>query len=92
MGRTARAAPRDTCKGWPNRVCKDPIVETARQLALRLSAITQELGTREVARRAGVDVSVVSRIISGHSWPDTVTLARLERGLQVDLWPRWSEI
>lgn len=42
---------------------------------------------REVARLTGVDYTTVSAILNGTTWPDLRTIARLEHGLQADLWP-----
>lgn len=87
MARSARPAPRTFSTDWPNSECSDDVAEIARLLALRLKALTDERGIREVARAAGISHSVVSRIVHGDAWADTATLARLELALGVDLWP-----
>lgn len=64
------------------------MAEVARLLAVRLRAVTDARGVRSVARTTGVSHSVISRIVNGDTWADTATLARLELGLDTDLWPR----
>ena len=88
MSRPVRPAPRNFSEHWPDSECSDQVAEVARLLALKLRGVTDKYGVREVARRAGVSSSIVSRTINGESWMDTATLARLELELGVDLWPR----
>ncbi|GAA4909641.1 hypothetical protein GCM10025789_31050 [Tessaracoccus lubricantis] len=35
----------------------------------------------------GVNHAAIGKVLAGASWPDTRTLARLERGLEASLWP-----
>jgi hypothetical protein len=90
VSRPVRPTPRSFSGDWPNEVCSDPVAEVARLLALKLRTLTDKHGVREIARRAGVSSSIISRTINGESWVDTATLARLEVELGVDLWPRRS--
>lgn len=87
MARPARRPPRDLVSDWPEAAAGDPVVEAARRFALALSNAIGERSLRSVARETGVDRTVISSIIAGGSWPDIATLARLEAGLRVDLWP-----
>jgi transcriptional regulator with XRE-family HTH domain len=88
MSRPVRPAPRHFSDHWPDSECSDQVAEVARLLAIKLRVVTDKYGVREVARRAGVSSSIISRTINGESWVDTATLARLELTLGVDLWPR----
>ena len=40
-----------------------------------------------MAAAAQIDRSTIYDILAGRSWPDTVTLAKLERHLNLGLWP-----
>jgi len=87
VARPQRRKPRDFSAGWPDDACTDPTAEVARQLAVRLRT---ELGGRSLraAREiTGVDHTTVAAVLNGTTWPDLVTIARLEAGLDVDLWP-----
>ncbi|WP_460525755.1 helix-turn-helix domain-containing protein [Conyzicola nivalis] len=42
---------------------------------------------RDAANLTGIDHSTIYAILQGNSWPDISTLAKLERGLDCDLWP-----
>jgi transcriptional regulator with XRE-family HTH domain len=88
MSRPVRPAPREFSKNWPKDRCSDPVTEVARLLAVKLGTVTDKHGVREVARRAGVSGSIISRAVNGKAWMDTATLARLEIELGVDLWPK----
>ncbi|HUX04778.1 MAG TPA: hypothetical protein VMV53_07750, partial [Acidimicrobiales bacterium] len=65
MSRPVRPAPRTFSENWPNDRCSDPVAEVARLLAVKLRTITDKHGVREVARRAGVSSSIISRTING---------------------------
>ena len=65
----------------------DPIGEVARQLAVNLRAAIGSRSLRAAAEAAGVDHSTIMAILQGRTWPDLYTLARLEQGLEADLWP-----
>jgi transcriptional regulator with XRE-family HTH domain len=52
--------------------------------------VEREIGTRSirsVAEVTGVDHTTLLGLLRGRSWPDLVTIARLEQGLAADLWP-----
>ena len=88
MSRPTREPPRTFSSSWPEIQCEDHIAEKARLLAINIKPITERDGIRTIARRTGVAHSILSRIISGDTWADTHTLARLEHNLNTALWPR----
>ena len=75
---------------WPEQQCDDPIAEVARLLALNLAAALDGRSTRDAARLTGVDHTTIGDVLRGDAWPDLQTIARLENGLGVDLWPARS--
>lgn len=87
MGRPVRKLPSQLAPDWPNEPADEATVEVARALALRLREVMDGRSAREVGRIAGVDFTTVSAILNGTTWPDLMTLARLEAGLGADLWP-----
>lgn len=88
MARPVRKLPVQLVHDWPNEPTTEPTVEVARALALRLREVMDGRSAREVGRVAGVDFTTVSAILNGTTWPDLMTLARLEAGLGADLWPQ----
>ncbi|WP_172655925.1 helix-turn-helix domain-containing protein [Demequina maris] len=82
-----RLRPRDLTEVWPDSPVADAVGEVARRVALALHAAIGESSLREVAARTGVDHTTVADVLNGTAWPDTITLARLEIGLGVALWP-----
>lgn len=87
MARPVRPKPVDLVDDWPHGPGPDPSSEVARHLALGLREAMDGRSAREVGRITGVDFSTVSAILNGTTWPDLVTIARLEAGLDADLWP-----
>lgn len=73
--------------GWPSVPAVDPTAEVARQLAENLRAAIGERSIRSAARDADVDHATINAILNGRTWPDLYTIAKLERGLNADLWP-----
>jgi DNA invertase Pin-like site-specific DNA recombinase len=84
--RPARAVPVDLCIDWPNIPTDNADAEVARRLARNLRAAMGGASLRETARATGVDRATIGTILTGRSWPDIVTLAKLERALG-PLWP-----
>ena len=64
----------------------DPVAEVARHFVLNLRKAIGDRSIREVARVTGVDRATIAAVLNGLSWPDIVTLAKLEIGLGVLLW------
>jgi len=65
----------------------DPIGEVARQFALNLRRAIGDRSLRAAAQATGVDHSTIQAILQGRTWPDLFTMAKLENGLEIDLWP-----
>lgn len=75
---------------WPRgRIAKGapPAVAYAKEISKRLDAALAGRSQSMVAEQADLARSTLHDIISGRSWPDIVTLAKLERLLGVRLWP-----
>lgn len=87
MSRPARLTPRDLADGWPEMPSVDPVGEVARQFALNVQAAIGDRSIRAAARDVGVDPSTMMSVLHGRSWPDLATIAKLEMGFGVDLWP-----
>ncbi|MFV0409446.1 MAG: helix-turn-helix domain-containing protein [Paracoccus sp. (in: a-proteobacteria)] len=82
-----RRRPRDLVDDWPESPLEDVPGEIVRQIALALSAAINKRSLRTVARLTGVDHTTIADILRGTSWPDALTIARLEIGLGAHLWP-----
>jgi hypothetical protein len=87
MSNSQRLPPNQLSPEWPNVTSTDPIGEVARQFALNLRKAMGDRTLREAADVTGVDYSTIATILNGRSWPDLFTMAKLERGLDADLWP-----
>ena len=87
MSRPARPAPCDLVQGWPDSPAADAGGEVARQFAVNVQAAIGDRSVRAAARDAGLDHTTLLSVLHGRSWPDLATVARLENGLGVDLWP-----
>lgn len=73
---------------WPDgRIEGSPEAEAVRQFVVALRDAMGESGLRETARAAGINHAALRKLLRGESWPDVVTLSRLERALGTDLWP-----
>lgn len=72
---------------WPHVVSLDPIGEVARLFAENLREAIGDRSIRAAANDAGVDHSTIMAVLQGRTWPDLATIARLELGFGVDLWP-----
>lgn len=59
----------------------------ARHIAARLQAELAEGSLSQLARRADVNRSTLQGLLAGRSWPDVVTVAKLEAALGRRLWP-----
>jgi lambda repressor-like predicted transcriptional regulator len=85
MPRSTRAKPRDLVPEWPDGPSADPIAEVARRFAVNLKKVGGS--ARSIARASGVHQSTVLGILDGVKWPDLETIAKIELGVQTDLWP-----
>lgn len=75
---------------WPDGPLKEPKpeVEFLMEIARRLKEQVDVTSNRAVARAAGIDPQTVINIIKGDTWSEVPTIYRLEKGLQISLWPR----
>ena len=87
MPRPSRPSPRELVEGWPDTRTDDPVGEVARQFALNLRAAIGDRSLRAAAEAAAMDHSTIQAILQGRTWPDLYTVAKLEQGLDTDLWP-----
>ncbi|GGL05590.1 hypothetical protein GCM10007382_26810 [Salinibacterium xinjiangense] len=87
MPRPKKLSPRERVPNWPETPTDDAVAEVARRFALNLRSELQGLSLREAAARCGVDHSTIFSIVDGRSWPELETIAKLEIGLAVALWP-----
>ena len=58
----------------------------AAALAIRLNNTIGNESIRYVAKIAGLSPQTILNILSGKSWPDLRTIARLEAGMRTRLW------
>jgi lambda repressor-like predicted transcriptional regulator len=72
---------------WPETPSPDPVAELARAFSLNLTAAIGGNSLRSVSRMTGVGHNTLASILAGKVWPDFSTIARLELGLEVPLWP-----
>lgn len=88
MGRPTRALPSElTAAPWPERPSSDRFAEVDRQFVIKLRAAMAGRTLREVAADAGIGHVTLQRVLTGNAWPDLHTIARLEDGLDAQLWP-----
>ncbi|MGW0610412.1 helix-turn-helix domain-containing protein [Streptomyces sp. NPDC002788] len=61
----------------------------AQEIAARLRKLMGDNGwsVAEVSRRSGVSRMTVTQVLDGVVWCDLLTIADLEKSLDVDLWP-----
>lgn len=87
MPRPARATPAQLTPGWPDEHSPDSLAEVARRFAMALRSAIGTRSLRQTAAVAGVSHTAILAILAGSTWPDLATIAKLEAGLGVDLWP-----
>ena len=87
MPRPSRLSPRERVADWPEVPSEDRSTEVARRFAIALRAAMGERSLRAAGADTGVDHSTIQAILQGRAWPDLDTIARLENGMGVDLWP-----
>jgi transcriptional regulator with XRE-family HTH domain len=87
-GMKERARPFELAPGpWPENASPDPVAELARRFSLNLAAAIGDESLRAVSRSTGVGHNTLASILAGRIWPDFSTIAKLELGLHVPLWP-----
>ncbi|NUR14914.1 helix-turn-helix domain-containing protein [Terrabacter sp. C0L_2] len=75
---------------WPDGDFKadaPEVVAYAVQIARALDEALEGQVRSHVAQSAGIERSTLYDILAGNTWPDMVTLAKLEQALSVTLWP-----
>jgi DNA-binding phage protein len=85
-------APRDwLAEGtWPDgRFAADApdVVAYAAEISRRVAQASAGRAKATLARDAGIERTTLYDMLSGRSWPDAVTLAKLEMALDSALWP-----
>lgn len=85
-------APRDLYPKWPRGTIKhNEIHEKIRKCAdgLRwvMNTYAYASDVRSVAELTGVPKSTIQDLLDGTSWPSALTIAAIEAGLGMDLWP-----
>ena len=90
MARPARKQPRELYPDWPDvSIQDDPVHEKLRQVALAVRQAADEGGgsVRRLAERVGMTHSVLNSLVTGASWPNAESVAKLEVALNRRLWP-----
>jgi hypothetical protein len=88
MPRPSRKTPAQLApEPWPQVASPDPVGEVGRQVALRLRDAIGDQSLRAVAATVNVNHSTLIGILAGSTWPDAETIAKLELGLDADIWP-----
>lgn len=91
-GRGRSTAPRDLARDpdrWPDAAVDDPAAAVVQHIAKALAAALAERGMslRAMAEATGVNRQTTTLLLNGLSWPDVLTVCRLEDGLGLALWP-----
>ena len=74
---------------WPRgplRATSPPEALLARAISKRLHKALAGRSTRQIAELAGLSHQTVINVLNGATWWDGITIARLERALDADLW------
>jgi transcriptional regulator with XRE-family HTH domain len=85
--------PREYVRGeWPHAVIPEdaPLaVSYMQRLAVAIRQAIEEQGIThmELSDRINLDRSTLRLLLNGYTWPDMVTITRLEHGLGRTLWP-----
>jgi transcriptional regulator with XRE-family HTH domain len=87
MPRTRRAEPRALVAGWPDGEARNPVADMARRFAVNLKEAIGTQSIRKVAVSLGLNHSTLIAIMNGQTWPDLETIAKIEIGLDRDVWP-----
>ena len=58
--------------------------------ALNVRSALGDRSVRSVAVDCGLSHVTVLNALNGKSWPDAWTITHLERGLNAELWPRYT--
>lgn len=94
MPRPPRPAPREQVGDWTCDLDLDTSLYDLPEVAVALGFVrnlrkeVNGRSSREIERITGVNFTTINKILRGQTWPDMVTIARLESGLGADLWPK----
>jgi len=75
---------------WPDGAFSEDAptaVAYAVEIARRLEARLQGQSKSELARQAEIERTTLYDVLAGRTWPDAITLAKLEQALETRLWP-----
>jgi len=92
-GRARSRSPRELAKdpeNWPHAdLSGHPAALAVQAIAAALQNVMAEQGLsfRRLAERSGVNRQTVNDVVVGRCWPDVATVAQLEAGLGIRLWP-----
>ncbi|HUR04783.1 MAG TPA: helix-turn-helix transcriptional regulator [Nonomuraea sp.] len=92
-GRGRSRSPRelaDDPENWPHAdLSGHPTAAVVQAIAAALQAVMAErrLSFRRLAEISGVNRQTVNDVAAGRCWPDVATIAQLEAGLAIRLWP-----
>lgn len=89
MVRPKPGSPASLYPGWPDSLddmAPDHAAIQAMVINLRRER-NRYRSIKRVAEKSGVASSTISDVLAGNTWPSLETMARLEVGLEVRLWP-----
>ncbi|MEU1394048.1 MULTISPECIES: helix-turn-helix transcriptional regulator [unclassified Nonomuraea] len=92
-GRGRSRSPRDLAEdpeNWPHAdLSGHPAAAVVQAIAAALAGVMAEQGLsfRHLAVKSGVNRQTVNDLVVGRCWPDVATVAQLEAGLAIRLWP-----
>ena len=72
---------------WPDGTTDDPAARAAAAFVSRLRTAAAGRSYRQLEAVTGVDHTAIAKTLAGATWPDLATIAKLEHGLDTDLWP-----
>ena len=92
-GRGRSRSPRelaDDPENWPHAdLSHHPAAAVVQAIAAALQKVMAEQGLsfRRLAEVSGVNRQTINDVAVGRCWPDVATIAQLEAGLAIRLWP-----
>jgi hypothetical protein len=91
-GRGRSIAPRELARdpeAWPEAGIDDGAAAVVQHIArtLKQELADRGMSLRTMAGLTGVNRQTATLLIDGLSWPDVLTVCRLEDGLRIALWP-----
>jgi hypothetical protein len=87
MARPVRANPFELTDSWPESPSSTAAGEVARKFALNLQSAIGSRSLRAAAEECDLVHVTLASVLEGRTWPDLETIAKLEIGLGVGLWP-----